>query len=99
MHRSPGGTNIRAPRSEAIRAVRQWEERLPVPRELLEDRSSGEREAALPRELVEHVADADVERLPEDAVPAAREGDDLCVASADIQEDRVLRVCDTAADL
>src|SRR5207253_215659 len=83
----------------ALHAVRQWEERLPVPRELLEDRSSGEREAALPRELVEHVADADVERLPEDAIPTAGEGDDLCVASADVQEDRVLRVRDTAADL
>src|SRR5207245_9299727 len=56
-------------------------------------------EAAFPRELVEHVGDADVERLSEDAISTAGEGDDLRVASADVQEDRILRVGDAAADL
>src|SRR2546427_202494 len=44
----------------SLHAVRQGQERLPVPRKLLEDRSSGEGEAALPGELVEHVADVDL---------------------------------------
>src|SRR2546422_6727830 len=73
--------------------------RSPVPGELVEDRFPGEREAAFPRDLVEHVADADVERLAEDAISTAGEGDDLRVASADVQEDRILRVGDAAADL
>src|SRR2546422_8053942 len=58
-----------------------------------------ERQAALPRELVEQVADADVERLSEDAIPTAGERDHLRVPSAHVQEDGILRRGDAAADL
>src|SRR5207247_977193 len=50
----------------ALHAVWQRQQRPPVARKLLQDRTARERKAALPGELVEHVADPDVERLSED---------------------------------
>src|SRR3989449_8399454 len=67
--------------------------RSPVPGELLEDRSPGEREAAFPRELVEHVADADVERLSEDAISTAGEGDDRSEEHTSELQSRLHLVC------
>src|SRR3989440_5688872 len=82
-----------------LHAVRQREQGPPVAREPLEDRTARERKAALPRELVEHVADPDVERLPEHPIPPSGEGDDLGVPAAYVQQDGVLRGGDAAADL
>ena len=51
------------------------------------------------REPVEAVADCDVDRLTEDAVPALRVGDHLRVAAAHVQHRRVARACHLAAHL
>ena len=59
---------------------------LPFACELLEHRSGIEPHAEVPAELVEHVPDADVLRLPEDPVPAFGERDDLRVAARCVEQ-------------
>src|SRR6266568_1722738 len=83
----------------ALHAVRQRKEPRSFAGEFLEDGTAGKREPALAGELVEEIPDSDVERLPEDAIPASGEGDHLRVAAAHVEEDGILRVRDPAPDL
>ena len=68
-------------------------------RQLLEDGAGVETHSEIPPELVEHVADADVLRLPEDPVTAFGEGYDLCVPAGCVEQCGIPAAGEGASDL
>ena len=56
------------------------------------------RDTLLTCELVEHVADANVQSLAKDTISSIETGDDLCIASACIQKNRVITTTTLSPD-
>ena len=65
----------------------------------LDFRTPWERDTLLTCELVEHVADANVQSLTEDTISSIEARDDLCIASARIQKNRVITTTALSPDL
>ncbi len=74
----------------ALDGVGEVEEPVAVLGQLLDGGSGVESQSQFPAQLVQHVADAHIQGLPEDAVSAVGERDDLCVASRSVQEGGVV---------
>lgn len=71
----------------------------PIPGQLFENRTSVEPHSEVPSELIQHIADPYVLRLPENPVTALGERYDLCVPAGCIEERGIPASCEGATDL
>jgi hypothetical protein len=94
-----GGQDAGEGHVHAFDRVRQLEQLVAAGGQAFDLGAAGERLAHAAGQLVEEVADADVQGLAEDAVAAAGVGDDLGVGAGGVQQQGVVDVADGASDL